>query len=183
MMRARRPRSHVRFFMGLPPRCIQDGRAQASAKALLRRTFSASCSSTRYLWLRSALRAFASHRLSYDAPLVHQVKSCSAYECLSQCHWERGRVFLRVAEAPGEFIGKATAEVRVTGTAFGVSEEEGITTVNVVGGRVAVVSGGGSAQVERGQSAGAAADRPPAMIPDKPYAELAWARDVTAFKQ
>ena len=71
----------------------------------------------------------------------------------------------------------------MTGTAFGVSEEEGITTVNVVGGRVAVVSGGGSAQVERGQSAGAAADRPPAMIPDKPYAELSWARDVIEFKQ
>ena len=46
-----------------------------------------------------------------------------------------------------------------------------------------MVSGGGSAQVERGQSAGAAADRPPAMIPDKPYAELAWARDVIEFKQ
>ena len=135
------------------------------------------------LWLEFWADVTVKGQTTDDAPLVHQVKSCSAYECLSQCHWERGRVFLRVAEAPGEFIGKATAEVRVTGTAFGVSEEEGITTVNVVGGRVAVVSGGGSAQVERGQSAGAAADRPPAMIPDKPYAELAWARDVTAFKQ
>jgi ferric-dicitrate binding protein FerR (iron transport regulator) len=93
-----------------------------------------------------------------------------------------GRAFLRVAEAPGEFRVAGSARVRVLGTVFGVEERGGRTEVDVLEGRVELSSAGEAVNLRRGQSAAAAAGKPPAITGADPNVELLWARELIRFE-
>jgi ferric-dicitrate binding protein FerR (iron transport regulator) len=94
---------------------------------------------------------------------------------------ESGRIFVRVAKAPGEFIVLAGAEVRVAGTAFGVSRNDRGTSVNVIEGRVVIGSVGRQIELSRGESATAQEGAPPTRTTADPNPAVAWARDATRF--
>jgi len=93
-----------------------------------------------------------------------------------------GGIFLRVSTAPGEFVVTGSAEVRVLGTSFGVREADGRTTVNVIGGRVALRSGDEVIELSRGESAAAREGGSPAKTAADPNIALAWARDPARFE-
>jgi hypothetical protein len=93
-----------------------------------------------------------------------------------------GRIFLRVDSAPGDFVVAGSAEVRVVGTAFGIAEKDGQTSVNVIAGRVAVRSGGKQIELCRGESAAAREGAPPAKTAADADAAVRWARDATRFE-
>jgi len=95
---------------------------------------------------------------------------------------ESGRIFLRVAEAPGDFIVLAGIEVRVIGTSFGVDRNNRATSVDVIAGRVAVGSGDEQIELTRGESAAAPEGGPPAKTTADPNPAVAWARDAQRFE-
>jgi len=95
---------------------------------------------------------------------------------------ERGRIFLRVARAPGGFCVTGSARVRVLGTVFGVEEQDRRTEVDVLEGRVELDAGGQAIEVLRGQSAAASPGMGPALTGADPNVELLWARDLVRFE-
>jgi len=94
---------------------------------------------------------------------------------------ETGRVFVRAAYAPGSFIVAGTGEVRVVGTAFSVEEQDARTRVSVIGGEVALTTGGGSIDLERGETGAVRRGAAPRKTADNPYILTRWARDATRF--
>jgi ferric-dicitrate binding protein FerR (iron transport regulator) len=94
-----------------------------------------------------------------------------------------GRVFLRVAPAPGRFrLEAGAAAVEVLGTVFGVGLENGAAVASVYEGRVRVATDAGELELGRGESARADADSaPPLRTAGAPDELLAWARDWTRF--
>jgi ferric-dicitrate binding protein FerR (iron transport regulator) len=94
----------------------------------------------------------------------------------------KGRAFLRVAKAPGEFRVTGSAQVRVLGTVFGVEERLGRTMVNVLEGRVELLSGEKNISLVRGQSGAAARGQTPALTGADPNIELLWARELVRFE-
>jgi ferric-dicitrate binding protein FerR (iron transport regulator) len=94
-----------------------------------------------------------------------------------------GRVFLRVAKAPGRFrIRSGAATVDVLGTVFGVARTDGGAVASVYEGRVRVGTGVGALELGRGESARADAGAAPVRTADSPAELLAWARDWTRFE-
>jgi len=95
---------------------------------------------------------------------------------------EKGRVFLSVSPAEGAFLVSASAEVRVVGTRFGVVEDNGLTSVHVLSGRVALQSAGAELTLERGRSGEARKDNAPVETAADPDDALLWARDMIFFE-
>lgn len=95
---------------------------------------------------------------------------------------ESGRIFVRVAKAPGEFIVLAGAEVRVAGTAFGVSRNDRGASVHVIEGRVVIGSVGRQIELSRGESATAKEGAPPTRTTADPNVAVVWARDAQRFE-
>ncbi len=95
-----------------------------------------------------------------------------------------GRVFLRVAPAPGRFrLEAGAASVEVLGTVFGVARENGSAVTSVYEGRVRIATGAGELELGRGESARADTDSaPPRRSEVAPSELLAWARDWTRFE-
>jgi len=93
-----------------------------------------------------------------------------------------GRVFLRVPPG-GPFVVAASAEVRVAGTAFGLEESAGRTSVSVIDGSVSLASAGQSVELSRGQSGEARRDGPPSRTLADPDRSVLWARDPTRFEE
>jgi|GEM_PF-3052703 len=93
-----------------------------------------------------------------------------------------GRVFLRVAPAPGRFrVAAGAAAIEVLGTVFGVGLEDGAAVASVFEGRVRVGTDAGELELGRGESARADADSAPLRMAENPAELLAWARDWTRF--
>jgi ferric-dicitrate binding protein FerR (iron transport regulator) len=94
-----------------------------------------------------------------------------------------GRVFLRVAKAPGRFcIVSGTASIDVLGTVFGVARADGGAVASVYEGRVRLGTDAGQIELGRGEAARAAAGAAPVRTSDAPSEALAWARDWTRFE-
>ena len=94
----------------------------------------------------------------------------------------KGRIFLRVSQAQGAFIVAATAEVSVLGTNFGVEEQNGLTSVHVLSGSVALRSGGQELTLDRGRSGKARNRGVPVETTTDPNFALLWARDATLLE-
>lgn len=94
-----------------------------------------------------------------------------------------GRIFLRVAKAPGRFrVAAGAATVEVLGTVFGVARTDGGAIASVYEGRVRVGTGAGAVELARGEAARADAGAAPVRTAEAPAETLAWARDWTRFE-
>jgi ferric-dicitrate binding protein FerR (iron transport regulator) len=94
-----------------------------------------------------------------------------------------GRVFLRVAKAPGRFrVEAGAAAVEVLGTVFGVARADNGAVASVYEGRVRLGTDAGQIEIGRGEAARADAGAVPVRTTENPAEALAWARDWTRFE-
>ncbi len=97
---------------------------------------------------------------------------------------KEGRLFARVTDADGRFIVVSEhGAIEVLGTVFGAETVGTGTMANVFRGRVALRSEQGELRIESGQSALAAAGRPPEPSDVDPNIALLWAREKTVFQE
>jgi len=84
-----------------------------------------------------------------------------------------GKIFARVASAPGEFIVAGTGEIRVVGTAFGVEQHTNRMQTSVIDGTVILSAGGDILKLKRGETGAVREGAAPHKTGDDPNIKTA----------